>query len=137
MRARPLRLPRWFWVWVAPLVIPLALFVAVLAVPPSAPFPRSAIPQEQFRPARCTWACHNRGCAHRPALPASLAGDAGLYGKTVRGLFRLGARLHPDRMRGYGAANFLVFCLAWPGLMYALWVIAWKQRAALRDGGAR
>lgn len=137
MSKRAFNVRRWLWIWVAPLVIPLALFVGVLAVPPSAPFPRTAIPQDVYRPTRCTWSCHNRGCHHRAALPASLTGDDGLYGKTIRGLFRLGARLHPDRMRGYGAANFLVFCLAWPGLMYALWVIAWKQRFALRDGGAR
>lgn len=128
---------RWLLILLAPLILPLALFALVLAVPPSAPFPRGAIPQHAHERSRCNWACHNRGCHHQPALPAVLTGDAGLYGKTIRGLFRLGARLHPDRMRGYGAANLLVFCVLWPGLMYALWIIAWKQRIALRERASR
>ena len=65
-------------------------------------------------------------------LPAGISGDRGLYGMTIRGLFRAGTGLSRDRARGYGAANLLLFCVAWPALMYALWVTAWRQREALR-----
>lgn len=125
------RLLRWVGIYLGPVLLPLALFAATLALPPAVPFPRREIPRVDARRDHCNWSCHNRGCRHRARLPAALTGDDGLYGATIRGLFRLGAKLHPNRMRGYGLANLLVFCIAWPGVMYALWVVAWRQRAAL------
>lgn len=124
---------RWLGVWVAPLVLPWALMFAVVLAPPSAPLPRRALPAEAYRADRCTWHCHNHGCRHRPVLPAALSGDRGLFGMTIRGLFGLGRGMSRDRARGYGAANLLVFCALWPAGMYALWVTAWRQRAALRE----
>ncbi len=119
---------RWLWTWVAPLVLPWVLLVAVVAWPPAAPIGRRAIPQEARRADRCTWACHNHRCSHRPALPAVITGDRYLFGATIRGLYSLGALFSRDRFRGYGIANIVVFCLAWPALMYALWVSVWRQR---------
>lgn len=123
---------RWLWVWVAPWVLPWALLVAVVQLPPRAPLPRRAIPVEARRADRCTWACHNRGCSHRTALPAALTGDDALFGATIRALYALGALLSSDRARGYGMANVLVFCVAWPALMYALWVRLWLDRARIQ-----
>jgi hypothetical protein len=126
----PSRARRWargLWVYAAPLVLPWVILGAVVVAPPSV-FPRRAIPREAYRADRCTWYCHNHECRHRPVLPAALAGDRGLYGATIRGLFRAGSALSGDRARGYGAANLLLFCVAWPGLMYGLWVRAWRPR---------
>lgn len=122
----------WLWIWVAPWVLPWVLLVAVVKLPPSAPVPRTTMPMEARRSDRCTWACHNRGCTHRSALPAVLTSDRGLFGATVRGLFALGALFSSNPARGYGIANILVFCVAWPALMYALWVGAWRDRARIR-----
>jgi hypothetical protein len=119
------------WVYVAPLVLPWALLFAVDAWPPSVPLARRQIPREARLAQRCTWACHNRGCTHAPRLPAALTSDRYLFGATIDGLYTLGRALSSDRARGYGAANILVFCVAWPGLMYALWVAVWRQRAEL------
>jgi hypothetical protein len=124
------------WVYVLPLVAPWALLAAVNAASPEVPLLRSHIPREAHRADRCTWACHNRGCPHRPVLPAVLAGDRGLYGVTIRGLFGVGRGLSADRRMGYGAANLLLFCVVWPGAMYALWVVAWRQRSAIRAARA-
>jgi hypothetical protein len=69
-----------------------------------------------------------------------LTGDAYLFGGTIRGLYALGRAFSPDRARGYGAANLVVFCLLWPGLMYGLWVVFWRQfleLRALRQGERR
>lgn len=81
--------------------------------------------------ASCTWACHNHGCAHAPLLPAILSGDGGLFGGTIRALYRAGGLLSRDRATGYGAANLLFFCGLWPGAMYALAVVALRQRLVL------
>ena len=67
-------------------------------------------------------------------LPAFLVGDDGLFGWTVGALYALGHVLVPGRGGlGYGAANLLVFCVIWPGVMYALYVVALRQRRRLRD----
>jgi hypothetical protein len=114
----------------APLAVPALLFTAVLAT--GRPMFRTAIPAEPREPGRCTWYCHNHGCAHRAALPAALTSEKGLYGQTIRGLFSIGSQLSDRRDVGYGSANLLVFCVVWPGLMYVLAVVAIRQRLALR-----
>ncbi len=87
-------------------------------------------PPEGPDPQHCTRYCHGHGgCRHEPVLPALLASDAGLYGATIRGLFALGQ----GSFEGYGAANLLLFCVAWPGLMWALVGVAVWQRAELRE----
>ncbi len=126
------RVGAFFGVYVALWVLPWVVLFAVVLTAPGALFPRMSLPQEAYRADRCTWHCHNHGCRHRAVLPAALSGDRGLFGMTIRALFSAGRGLARDRGRGYGAANLLLFCLAWPALMYALWVIAWRQRAALR-----
>lgn len=124
------------WIWVLPLVAPWALLLALNAAS-STPLVRARIPEEPRVADRCTWSCHNHGCRHRPALPALLSGDRGLHGLTIRALFSVGRGLSRDRALGYGAANLLLLCVAWPGLMYALWVVAWRQRLALRAARAK
>lgn len=118
----------------APLVLTPLLFVAVLRGPsPPAPLARRALPQEAYAPERCTWYCHNRGCPHRPALGAFLAGDAGLFGWTIRALRAAGDGVSPGAPGvGYGAVNVAVFCALWPAGMYALWIVALRQRRRLR-----
>ena len=120
------------WIYVFPLVAPWAILLAVNASAPGVPLARAAVPREPFRADRCTWVCHNRGCRHRPVLPAVITGDRYLFGATIRGLYALGTLFSRDRFKGYGAANILVFCVAWPALMYALWAIAWRQREEIR-----
>jgi hypothetical protein len=113
--------------WLVPL-----LFVAVVESSGALPLARGHIPDEPYRPDRCTWYCHNHGCRHRPALPAFFAGDDGLFGATVRALHAAGRSFGPDASgAGYGAANLAVFCAAWPGAMYALYLVALRQRAQL------
>ncbi len=131
------RLLRALWIYLFPLVAPWALLVAVNATAPDVPPMRTQVPREAYRADRCTWACHNRGCRHRHALPAALAGDRGLYGATIRGLFVMGRGLSTDRRTGYGAANLLALCVLWPGVMYLLWVVAWRQGLALRAARRR
>jgi hypothetical protein len=120
------------WIWVFPLVAPWVVLVAVNLTSPAIPLLRASLPGERWRADRCTWDCHNRGCHHRPKLPAIITGDRYIFGATIRGLYALGTLFSTDRFIGYGIANILVFCLAWPALMYALWVIAWKQHLAIR-----
>lgn len=120
------------WIWVFPLVAPWALLVAVNMTSPTTPLVRTRLPHERWRPDRCTWDCHNRGCHHRPKLPEIVTGDRHLFGATIRGLYTLGRVFSGNRSVGYGVANLVVFCLAWPALMYALWVIAWRQRFEIR-----
>lgn len=120
------------WIYVFPLVAPWALLFAVNASSPSVPLVRASIPREPYRADHCTWECHNRGCRHRPALPEVLSGDRGAYGMTIRGLYSVGGTFTRDRRRGYGAANLALLCVGWPLLMYALWVLAWRQREELR-----
>ena len=118
---------------VAPLLLVPLLFVAVLRSGDPAPLWRRALPHEGYRPDRCTWHCHNHGCRHRPVLGRFLAGDDGLFGATVRALHGMGQAMAPGRGNiGYGAANLLVFCLLWPAGMYALWLVALRQRRQLR-----
>lgn len=121
------------WIYLLPLVAPWAILLAVNASDPATPLLRSSLPQQPHRPDACTWDCHNHGCRHRPRLPPLLTSDQGLFGATIRGLYRAGGALSSDRSRGYGAANLLLLCAAWPALMYALWVIVWRQRLALRS----
>lgn len=118
----------------APLMIVPVLFVLVLhAGSPAAPL-RTSIPSEPSRRDRCTWYCHNHGCRHVPVLPAFLAGDKGLFGKTIVALHTPGNVLVPGRPDlGYGAANLIVFCIVWPGGMYALYLVALRQRRRLHE----
>lgn len=120
------------WIYVFPLVAPWAILYAVNAGDPARVIARSHLPAERSRPDRCTWACHNQGCAHRPVLPAFLTGDQGLFGLTVRSLYRAGGLLSGDRAAGYGAANLVLLCVAWPLFMYVLWVKAWRQALEIR-----
>ncbi len=118
----------------APLVIVPLLFIAVLRSGDPAPYWRRSLPRQEYRPERCTWYCHNHGCRHRPALGRLLAGDDGLFGGTIRALHGLGRVLAPGRGNiGYGAANLLVLCLLWPAGMYALYLVALRQRRQLRE----
>ena len=122
---------RFFWIYLFPLLVPWAILFAVNAAPPSLPL-RASLPEERRLPDDCTWDCHNRGCRHEPVLPAVITGDEYLFGATIRGLYALGSVFSRDRFKGYGIANIAVFCVAWPGVMYALWVIAWRQREEIR-----
>ncbi|MFO0586373.1 MAG: hypothetical protein U0441_02475 [Polyangiaceae bacterium] len=119
----------------APLWLVPVAFVAVLRTgTPPAPLVRGAIPNEAHTAAHCTWSCHNHGCNHVPSLPAFLSGDAGLFGWTVRALHAAGDRAMPgDRFAGYGAVNLAVFCAVWPAAMFALYVIAVRQRFRIID----
>jgi hypothetical protein len=127
---------------VFPLVLPwVILFVVNATGPGPAPEPgarsaslplRTRIPDERWLPDRCTWDCHNHGCRHAPVLSAVITGDRFLFGATIRGLYALGSLFSRDRFIGYGIANIAVFCVAWPALMYALWVCAWRQREELQ-----
>jgi hypothetical protein len=120
---------------VAPIIVLAGIFVAVLAT--GRPMWRTTLGVESYQPSRCTWDCHNHGCRHRSVLPPVLTGDHGLFGWAIGALYRLGDRLVPgDRRAGYGLANLLVFCFAWPGLMYGLYLLALWQRAELRRGRA-
>jgi hypothetical protein len=117
---------------VLPLVVTALVFVAVVESQPGTPLLRRAIPDEPFVAARCTWRCHNRGCRHTPWLPPLLTSDAGWFGGTLRLFHRMGDALSPrDHGVGYGAANLIVFVVAWPALMYGLYLIALWQRARL------
>ena len=123
----------------APLLLVPLLFVAVLRSGDPAPWRRRALPREEHRADRCTWYCHNHGCRHRPSLPRVLVGDDGLFGAAIRALHGMGRVMAPGRGNvGYGAANLLVFCLVWPAGMYALYLVALRQRRQLREArGAR
>ncbi len=128
----------WFlWIYVLPLLAPWALLYGVNATDPSVPMVRTAMPAQRFRADRCTWYCHNHGCRHRPVLPAVLTSDRYLFGGTIRGLSTLGRLFSNNGSLGYGIANLLVYCTVWPGLMYLLWVIAWRQHRELRRLSAR
>lgn len=120
------------WIYAAPLVAPWAILFGTNATDATLPLVRTSLPQEPRREDRCTWACHNRGCRHPPRLPAVLTGDRYLFGQTIRGLYAVGRVFSSDRALGYGAANLVVFCALWPGLMYALWVIFWRQFFEIR-----
>lgn len=60
--------------------------------------------------------------------------DDALFGWAVRRLHAFGSVLVPDddSGAGYGAANILIFCAAWPGLMFGLWVSGCSSRDARR-----
>ncbi len=123
----------------APLLLTALLFVAVLRSGSPAPLWRTRIPSEPLRRDRCTWYCHNHGCPHAPALPLFLTGDDYLFGRTVAALHAAGSAAFPGQPgAGYGAMNLLAFCVLWPGLMYALYLTALRQRdrlRALREAG--
>lgn len=85
----------------------------------------------------CTWYCHNHGCPHRAVLPEWLTSDRGAFGLTIRGLSVLGSGLARDRGTGYGIANLLVFCFAWPVGTYGLWLVVVRQREAIARLKAR
>jgi hypothetical protein len=122
------------------LAVPLLFLAVIRSGPQAAPLARRALPQEPYEATRCTWYCHNHGCPHHPHLGAFLSGDDGLFGWTVDALHAAGDVVSPRSPGlGYGAVNLAVFCAVWPGMMYALWVIAVRQRAriiALRRGRA-
>ncbi len=88
-------------------------------------------PERAWRADRCTRACHDRGCRHPPRLPEVISGDSGLYGATIRGLTVVGEASGLGRRRGYAAANLLLFCVGWPGLMLALLALVLRQRGRL------
>ena len=122
------RFTRW-WTALAPLIFPVVVMAGVLAN--DWPGVRRSVPREAYVETRCTWSCHNLGCRHRALLPSVLTSDGGLFGSTVTALSRVGSFLSHDRRKGYGAANLLVFCAVWPGLMYVLAVRALRQRIAI------
>lgn len=126
----------WIALSLAPLLFTIATFTAVLAT--GSPILRGALPNESHIAGHCTWHCHNYGCAHAPRLPQVLAGDKGLYGDTIRWLKTAGKTAVPgDPNIGYGLVNLALFCAVWPGLMYALYLVAISQRRkiiALRRG---
>ena len=116
----------------APLFLIPVLFVVVLrSGDPPAPWFRDHRPVEAMRADRCTWYCHNHGCTHRNRLPAALS--VTLFDDAIAALYGLGGHLGGARATGYGAANLLVFCAAWPGMMYALYLVAVAQRWKLRS----
>jgi len=118
----------WILLAIAPLLVVPAAFTAVLAT--GSPALRTAIPVEAQTRDHCTWHCHNHGCAHVPRLPRVLAGDEGLYGATIGGLKAAGKAVVPGApFVGYGVVNLAFFCVLWPGLMYALYLVAlWQRR---------
>ena len=61
-----------------------------------------------------SWSCHDQGCPHTPLLPLWLAGNEGLFGQAVAGLWWMGSFLHKGRMAGYMLANLLVFVVLFP-----------------------
>lgn len=126
-----------FWlVAVSPVVLVIALFTMTLRVGEPVRFPRREIPHERQDPQRCNWSCHNHGCRHAPRLPDWLSGDRGLFGQTIRLLRRAGTVMVPTNPGvGYGLANLLLFCIAWPGLMWGLFCVAiaqWLRRGERR-----
>lgn len=121
---------RWL-VRLSPLVVLSVIFVAVMHVRPVAPF-RGSLPSEPYRPDRCTWHCHNHACSHRAILPGWLTADDGAYGFTIRALGSFGAHLSRDRAVGYGLANLLLYCVAWPVSTYALWLVVLEQGRELQ-----
>jgi hypothetical protein len=120
--------------WLAMALLPPALvavvFVAVLRVGTPAPLWRTARPDEPYRADRCTWHCHNHGCPHATHLPAFFSHT--LFDRTVLALHAGGDRISGGGFAGYRAINLAVFCAAWPGLMYALYLVALAQRRKLR-----
>lgn len=119
---------------VAPLVLVPLVFSAVLAAArPSVAFPRRELPDEAFSPDHCNWSCHNHGCRHASKLPDALTSDAHLFGWAVEALHRMGDAVSPSNtFVGYGAVNLAIFCAAWPGAMFGLWVFALRTRASRR-----
>jgi len=89
-------------------------------------------PVRTWDPEQCTRRCHDRGCHHDPVLPEVIAGDDGLYGKTIHALYEAGAGMGLGRQIGYGLANLLLFCALWPGLMWGLLAVGLEQRVRIR-----
>ena len=114
--------------WVTPLLFALVL----RSGNHPSPWVRTVRPHEAYDASRCTWYCHNHGCDHGTVLPAVLSDD--LFYGTVRWLHAFGNRLVPGAsFAGYQAANLLVFCAVWPVGMYALYLLALRQRRKLRE----
>ncbi len=85
-------------------------------------------PSTAFRFEQCTRYCHDNGCRHDPLLPGVIASHRGLFGRTVMALHAMGRGSGLGQRRGYGAANIVVFCMAWPGLMLLLvGVVTWQR----------
>lgn len=70
-------------------------------------------------------------------LPGWLTSDRGAFGLAIRGLSVLGSGLARDRATGYGLANLLVFCVAWPVGTYGLWLVVLRQHEAIARPKAR
>jgi len=90
-----------------------------------------ASPALEYQVDRCTRYCHDRGCRHEPSLPDAIAGDAGLYGNTIRALLTAGSQSGLGKRDGYGAVNLLLFCVAWPGFMLVLLGTGLYQRVRI------
>ncbi|MEZ4299608.1 MAG: hypothetical protein R3B70_31960 [Polyangiaceae bacterium] len=55
-------------------------------------------------------------------------------GWTVRALRAAGNSAMPSQgLAGYGAVNLAVFCVLWPGAMFALYILAVRQRFRIQD----
>ncbi len=89
-------------------------------------------PVVEYRSDECTRDCHNRGCRHDPLLPDFFTSNRGLFGRAVMALHAMGDSSGLGRCRGYGAANLVVFCVIWPGLMLLLVGVVTWQRLELR-----
>jgi hypothetical protein len=123
----------------------LAILTATLTIAATAPWATLFAvdvalgePPRAYHRHRCTRYCHDRGCPHRPVLPAALTSSEGLFGKTVLALHVMGRATGLGPSVGYGVVNIVIFCLLWPGAM--LWlvgVVTWQrlQIAELRRGG--
>jgi hypothetical protein len=70
-------------------------------------------------PRRCSWYCHDHSCPHPARLPAALTSDGGAFGMTIEALAVAGRVTG----LGYQGMNLLVFCVLWPAVTYALFVI--------------
>ena len=117
---------------------PVAATLLVLALlsPWAVLFGTNALRQDPvaaYRHDVCTRHCHDRGCSHAPVLPGWLTSDRGLHGATIRALYEAGEYTGLDRNTGYGLANLVVFCAAWPGLMVLLLALGLYQRVRIRD----
>jgi hypothetical protein len=88
-------------------------------------------PTDERRADRCTAACHDHGCSHDPLLPDAIAGDDGLFGQAIDGLYGVGGLTGLSTAEGYGAANLVIFCALWPAGMLALVGVGLNQRVRL------
>jgi hypothetical protein len=99
-----------------PVVVGATVFLAVAATPYATGM---TLPAQSPDRQRCNWACHNETCRHASVLPDVLAGDNGVYGRTIAALAYIGRATGI----GYAGANIAVFCVVWPlvtGFIYAV-----------------